>query len=143
MFELSGDPGAIGRLLAASLPALVTILGLLRGPGAIRTRLRHDVELLEKFPPDSEARRKFEVYLSEQVDHFAKYETASKRDVQGLVIAGVLVVGFGALALWLFTLEDWWWWILAASIAIFALAGLATMYESAQKIPRDDKGKPL
>lgn len=138
---LSADWATIGKVAVGVVPAAVTLAGLSRGPGAMRSRLKHDVELLEKLPPESEARTKYEAYLAIQVDRFAKLETESSRDIQGLVISGIMVVIFGAAALVLFSLDGWWWWIGGVVIAIFSLAGLSSMFDDAQRVPRDAKGK--
>lgn len=141
--ELFGaDLTTIGRVLVGAVPAVVTLVGLTRGPGAMRSRLKHDVEVLEKLPAGTEARTRYEAYLAIQVERFAKLETESRRDIQGLVIAGFLVVGVGAIALYCFALEGWWWWICGVVLSVFAIAGLSTMFEAAQRVPRNEKGKP-
>lgn len=132
----------LGKAVLAGVPVLVTVVGILRGPGALRQRLRHDVELLEKLPEDSEARNRLLTLLDKEIEQLVLVDTEGKRDWTGFGTSLVLVVALGGLGLWLWGLDAALWRALALIPWLFALVGLTSILESLQKIPRDEKGKP-
>ncbi|MGL4173998.1 MAG: hypothetical protein ACRCTR_08005 [Actinomycetota bacterium] len=137
------DLETAARVLAVLVPASVTLAGIIRGPGALRSRLRHDVELVEKLPEDSVARKMLLESIASQVDRVTKLETESSRDWEGTIIGTILVVIFLGLAVWLGGLGTWWAWVLAVLTGVFGLAGLAHVSETAQRVPRDEKGNKI
>jgi hypothetical protein len=141
--NLDIDWATAWRAALGALPVIVTLAGLARGPGAVRSRLKHDVELLEKLPEGTAARESYEKYLETQVNRLAKLETESSRDLQGLVISVVLVVAIGGFGLWLMTLDHWVGWVIGVAAIVFAAAGLGSVFDDAQKVPRDEKGKRI
>lgn len=132
-----------GRVLVGALPILAILAGAIRGPGAFRSRLKHDLDLLEKIPEETEARKLFEDYLAEQVRRFSTLETNSSRNWQNVIIGSALVGAFLALTLYWGTRDHWAWWVVATVPAAFALAGLVYVFEAAQRRPRDDEGNPI
>lgn len=134
---------AVGKWAITAVPAVVALLGFLRGPGALRSKLRHDIEMLEKLPKDSDPYKKLLVYIDAQVARFARIETESSRDVQGFVVGLVLSALIWGAALWLWTLGAWYWRAGAVVVACVALAGMSVTFDSAQKVPRGEDGKPI
>lgn len=65
--------------------------------------------------------------------------TEPRRDPNGITIALILIIGFGALAAWLFTLGGWW---IAAAVpcALIGAFGIVGLVESLQVRPRNDRG---
>jgi hypothetical protein len=131
------------QAVAAVVPAVVAAVGLARGPGSMRSRLRHDVQMLSELPPDSPAHKTLLAHVGDRIEHLAKFETEATRSWDSFVIALFISVGFGALALWLFTSDRWYWWLSGVPMAVIALATLTIMFEAAQRVPRDPKGKRL
>jgi len=137
------EPDAIARILAVSAPALVALAGALRGPGALRSRLRHDIELLNSLPTDSAAHTNLLQHIEHQLLNLSKLETEGKRDWQGLIISAVLVLAFAAGAYWFIDRLTWWGWVTGGTLALFALVGLGEVFGRAQRVPRDNKGNKL
>lgn len=134
------DWQSFGRLALGALPALVALVGVLSGPGALRSKLRHDIEMLEKLPKDSSAHRRLLQYIDAQVERFANLETESSRDWNGLVGGFVSAVVLWAGFLYLIPMDTWWSWILGVLVGLFALVAMILIFESAAKVPRNPKG---
>ena len=128
------------KTLPAVVPAAATIIGLGRGPGALRSRLRHDVELVEKLPADSTAQRKMLSHIESQIDRISKLETEASRDVQSLVLALIFAPTLGILTLYLADRDHWLAWAAAVFSGLLALVFVYGIFESAQRVPRDQKG---
>jgi len=133
----------VAKVCAAGASLLVALAGLVRGRASLHSKLDQDLDLLAKLPEGSNARSHFLEYVEGQVETFTLLQTQGARDWQGFVIAGFLVIGLQAFALWLVTLDGWWWAILAVVVTLFAVAGMVSMYDSAKLVPRDEEGKPL
>ena len=132
----------VGRVVVGGLPVAVTLLGLLRGPGALRSTLKHDLALLEQLPETSPARGTWLKHIEMQVERIRLLDSEGKRSWQDFGIALGLVVALLAGTVWLWGLSAWWQLAIAGVLAIFALAGMSTMFEALQRVPRDEKGKP-
>ncbi|GAA0363856.1 hypothetical protein GCM10009530_11930 [Microbispora corallina] len=134
-----------GDLVAKSLPAVVPLLTALyaatRGPGVIRERLKNDAEVLEKLP-DSDARTQLLELIGDEVRALRQYNSA-KRDLTSLGMALVAAPALGYLALWLAGLGPWWGPPAALVAGFLALACTYGIFESAQRVPRDAKGRRL
>lgn len=137
------DWTAAGRVLAGVVPVVIALVGLSRGPGAVRARLRHDIELLDKLPAGSPAYQRLESYLDGQVERFTKLETESSRDVQGAIISFVLVLAFAFTGVWLVSLGAWWQAVPGLVSLLFAAVGTGETYKAVQRVPRDEAKKPL
>ncbi|KAA1426466.1 hypothetical protein [Nocardioides antri] len=133
----------VGQVLATAAPLAVAALGASRGPGALRSRLRHDVDMLDKLPEGTAARASMLGYLDEQISRIRKLDAEATRDVTASVLGAVLALVFIWGAIWLIDREDWWWQIMAAGPAVLALAALIYLFEAVQRVPRDDKGHPI
>jgi len=137
------DYQSLGRVLLGALPAVVAVIGLYRGPGTLRANLRHDIEMLEKLPEGSDARTKMLAFVDSQVERFAKLETEASRDRIGFSIGLFMSVGFGALGLWCATQGGFWWMFGAVWAWSGSLLSLGLLFDSAQRVPRDEKGTKI
>lgn len=133
----------VGRVIGTLAPAAVALLGAFRGPGALRSRLRHDADLLEKLPEGSAAHGTLLAHLNDQLERIAKTESEGKRDTSGAAVGGFVAVLFAWLTVFLYTQDDWWWRALSAIAAFLAVFGLAYLFERIQKVPRDEKDNPI
>lgn len=137
------DPLLATQLVAGTVTAGVTLVGFFSGPGALRNRLKNDIDLLEKLPPGSAAHETLLAHIDDQLTAIRSLDQTASRDGQGAVIGGLLVIGFGWLGFYLIGLDDWWWDLTGALVLIFAAAGLTSVYDDIQRVPRDPKGKRI
>lgn len=133
----------VGKVLVGLLPTLTVLAGVIRGPGVFRSRLKHDVELLEKIPTGTRARSLFEDYLAAQVERFADFETKAERHWPNVLIGAPFTLVVLGLTVFLLSRDDWWWWAVATVPFAVALAALVVVYEAALRVPRDEDKKPL
>jgi hypothetical protein len=131
------------KVAAALVPAIVAVIGLARGPGQARAMLRFDVELLAKLPDSSAAHKRLLKQLDDRLAKFGDYEATASRDIPMLVVSIVTAPGLAYLAIWLTTRDEWWAIALAVPTATFSLLFLYGIFECAQRVPRDSKGKRL
>ncbi len=100
----------------------------------------HDVELAEKLP-DSEARTALLDLVYSDVQALRRYDLEARRDVPMLVVALIAAPLLGYLTIWVIRQDGWW--VLPAAV----FSGVATLlfvygiFESAQRVPRDQKGR--
>ena len=134
------DWQSVGRWAIAVVPAAVALVGVLQGPGALRSRLRHDIEMLEKLPKDSAAHAKLLGYIDAQMERFAKVETDSRRDWNGLIGGTVASVVLGVAFMGLGAYDTWWSLMLRVLAVLSGLTALIVVFESAGKVPRNEKG---
>jgi hypothetical protein len=128
------------KTLPALIPLVVAIIGATRGPGALRARLKHDAELVKDFP-DSDARTALLKLVEDDVEALRHFDSGSRNQSSlALAVAGTVLLGY--LAIWLFAREGWWV-ILGALVGLLATVFLFGIFESAQKVPRDEKGKRI
>lgn len=121
----------------------MALVGATRGPGALRSRLRHDAELLDKLPEGSEAHKTLLDHLNDQLERIAKSESEGKRDIYGSVLGGFVAIGFAWLTVFLYTQDDWWWRVFSPVTAFLAVFGLSYIFDRIQKVPRDEKNNPI
>lgn len=131
------------RVVATLVPAVVAVVAFASGPGGLRSRLRHDAEVLEKLPPGSAAHTELLDLVATQVTRIAQLETDASRNWPMLVGAALAT----PFAFWgtieLATADHWWWWIVAVGLGFTGLALLYGIFESAQRVPRDKDGNRL
>lgn len=137
------DPLVASQIAAVTITASVTLAGFFSGPGALRNRLKGDIELLEKLPPESTAHSTLLANIDDQLKVIQKLDRTASRDGQGAIIGAILVVAFGWLGFYLLRLNDWWWQMGGAVTLIFAAAGLAVVFEDLQRVPRDKDNKRI
>lgn len=131
------------KVVAAALPAVAAILGLVNSSGRMRKQIRDDIELLDKLPADSEAHERLLSHIAGQVETLISWRETSKRDWSGLSV-GVVITGlFGVGAWWLFGHGRFWTSVLGALSLVVAALGLFGISESIARVPRDDKGRRL
>lgn len=128
------------KTLPAVVPAVATVVGLGRGPGALRSRLKHDVDLVEKLPDGSGAQEKLLTHIEGQITRISKLETDATRDWSSFVLAIVSAPSLGVLTIYLAGREHWLAWIAAVFSGLLALVFVYGIFESAQRVPRDKKG---
>lgn len=132
---------SLARLVPVLAPVAVAALGTTRGPNPLRTAIRHDVETLKELPAESPAAKVMESFLMDQIERLARASSEDvRRDVPMLVFAlfATPLLGWGAIALY----QRGDVWVLAAFlVGMLAMVFLNGIFESAQKVPRDGKGK--
>lgn len=131
----------IGKAVAGAIPIVAAIVGFFRGPGVLRSRLNHDVDLLQRLPPGSPPHDHLLEKIDRQLRTIESIDREASRDVSSAVIAFLLIVGLTFASVWLWAIQVWWGYLLAIGIAIFALAGIASMIDSLELVPRDEKGR--
>lgn len=133
----------IARVAVGAVPAVVAVVGLTRGPGSLRSTLNHDIAALKDLPPDSAAHGRLLLLIEREVDRLAKWETESTRDISGVILGVILTVALGALGLALLGYDGWYWHLAAVPVFFVAAVGLYGMFESIQRVPRNEKGHRL
>lgn len=133
----------IARAASTALPAIAALAGLSRGPGRLRANLKHDAEILAKLPPDSSAYAALLRLVEAQVARMAKLETEATRHWSMFVVALLVTPLLGWLTIWLVQTATWWSILLAAPVGLLAIVFVYGIFETAQKVPRDSKGKRI
>jgi hypothetical protein len=135
------DWESLARLVPVVAPVAVAVLGATRGPNPLRTAIRHDAETLKELPAESPAAKALESFLMDQIERLARASSEDvKRNVPMLVLAlfATPLLGWGTIALY----QRGGMWVLAAVlVGTLATVFLYGIFESAQKVPRDGKGK--
>lgn len=67
----------------------------------------------------------------------------TRRDTPAMIMAIISTTFLTALITWLFTIGTWWAITIAILAALLALVMVYGIVESAQVVPRDEKGKRL
>lgn len=147
------DWHAVAQIAGTAITAGVALAGYLTGPGALRSRLKGDVELLTNLPTDSSAHEKLLEHIDHQIETIVKLDTEASRDTSGAVIASLMALGLGWLAFYLFGLDwrpwgwhhvwKWVWNALGVVMVVSAAACLSLMFDALQRVPRDIGGKPI
>lgn len=110
----------------------------------MRSRLRHDVDLLEKLPTDSPSRGALLEHVSLQVVRLCSLESPeSRRDWSSFGFALVTAPLLLSLTVTLVQGGAWWQFALAPVTAVVGIACFYGIFESAQRVPRNAKGKRL
>lgn len=113
--------------------ALVTVA---RGSGVLRTRLRHDVEIVKDLP-DSSARASLLTHINNEIAALVAYDKA-RRDLPMLIVALALAPTFGYLASWLILVKgEWWALALGVVCAVASVVFLYGIFEAGERVPRD------
>lgn len=120
---------------------VAALLASSRGPGVIRSRLKHDAEVLEKLP-ESRARNDLIELLRDEIAVLRRYDQG-RRDIPMMVVALLATPLLGYLTIWLAQLGKWWSIGLAIPFGLLALVFAYGIFETAQRVPRDSKGKRL
>lgn len=132
--------------VSASLLALVTagtaLLGFLGVPGRRRSQLRHDIDMLDKLPKDSDAYRLMLTRITRQISRL-EGPLHGRRNWPTFVLALVFAPGSGLLMIYLWNFGSWWSYLLAIPAGLLTVVFLYGIFESGQKVPRDGKGRRL
>lgn len=137
------DWETLAKTLAALVPAVVALVGLTRGPGSLRARLKHDAEILEKLPPSSSAHKRLLGLLDTQIERVAKLETDASRHWPSFVGALLTAPALGYATVWLFQRGTWWGVAAAIPVGLLTTVLIYGVFESAQRVPRDKAGKRI
>lgn len=133
----------VAKVAIAAVPAGTAALGIARGAGGLRNRLKHDVELLEKLPDESEAKEALLSSVARQIKRIERAEQDSSRDVPMLVLALVTAPLLGYLTLWLIQRGHWWTAILAVPTGVLGLVFVYGIFDSAENAPRGSTRRRL
>ena len=137
---------AILDSLSASLLALVTagtaLLGFLGVPGRRRSQLRHDIDMLEKLPNDSDAHRLMMDRITRQISRL-EGDRNGRRNWPFFVFTLLFTPASGLLTIFLWNVGSWWGFVLAVPVGFLTIILLVAVFDSGQKVPRDSKGQRL
>nr|WP_146177678.1 hypothetical protein [Sphaerisporangium cinnabarinum] len=128
---------AVGVLLPVIVPLVLASLRT----SPLDRRLDHDVERVAKLP-ESEAR----TLILERIRRTVEAQSAEpegRRDTPMLVVSVILTGALGWLTVWLVANGAWWSYTLAAVAALLCLLFVYGIFETAQKVPRDEKGRRI
>ncbi|MCW2792875.1 MAG: hypothetical protein JWO76_1973 [Nocardioides sp.] len=126
-------------LISAIATGLVGVVGLARGTGRVRTRLKSDVEILASLPPGP-ARDRWLAHVEATVDRLVEDETDKTRDWPMLIPAMLVAPGLAALTAWLILEGGWWQYLLAVPTGLLGLIFVYGIFETGQKAKRDGRG---
>lgn len=126
------------KVLPPAVPALTAIATAMRGPGALRSKVLRDAEIVAKLP-DSQARTTMLELLDTETTRLKAYNTATGRYWTRLTSFVLATAGFGYLTAWLVTQSHWWSWF-AIATGFVGLNFLIAVFESARRVPKDPTG---
>ena len=131
------------KALPALVPLVTVLITLGRGPGALRDRIKHDVELVEKLP-DSRARDGMLDLVEREVRDLNRFDATASRDLPMFGLSLVSAPLLGYLTLWLIRDQHGWWTVPTAVVSgLLALLFVYGIFETGQRVPRDKGGKRL
>jgi hypothetical protein len=131
------------RALPALVPLITLLVTLVRGPGALRSRIKHDIELLVQLPESAPARDALLSIINSDIETLGAYHTA-KRDWSMFVVAIICAPLLGYLAVWLVVEQDGWWTVPVAFVSgLFAVIFVYGIFEAGERVPRDEHGKRI
>src|SRR4051794_33180264 len=97
---------AIAKALPAVVPLGTALFAATRGPSVLRSRIKHDAEVVEKLP-DSEARTALLDLVKDEVEQL-RLDGQGSRNLSTLVMAFIGALGTGYLTVWLVSRGTWW-----------------------------------
>jgi hypothetical protein len=133
----------VARVIGVLVPAAAAILGFTRGPNALRSRLKHDAETLDKLPKDSEAHRALLEHVNAQVRDLRRYETVATRHWPSFIGALILAPLSGYATVWLLQRATWGGFVGAFLCGFLTITLAYGIFEAGKSVPRDAKGKRL
>jgi hypothetical protein len=123
------------RVLAAVIPLVTAAIALARGPGAIRSRLKHDSEILEKLPAESDARKGLLEVIADDVRALREYQAATRNwPMFGFAIVTAAATVYATI--WLIARGEWWSLLLALPVGFLATVLIYGTFESAVRKKR-------
>lgn len=123
------------RVLPPAVPALTAIAAAVRGPGALRSKILRDAEIVAKLP-ESQARETMLELLHVETTRLKAYQTGTARYWTKLTSFVLATAGFGYLTAWLVTRPHWWSWF-AIATGYVGLNFLIAVFQSARRVPKD------
>ncbi len=137
---------AAARLFGFLADALGWLAGRTR-PARLRSLAEHTSDLIAKTPEGSAARPTLTRHLDDLAERLVTAERASldrQRDASGIVVALVLLGGFGLLTWWAIGFDGWWRWFVVVPSAFLALVGFVGFFTELSGSKPEDKaaGKP-
>jgi hypothetical protein len=135
------DWEALTKLVVAVVPALAGLIAAARGPTRVRSNLRHDGETLEKLP-EGAAKEELLRLVERQVSGLRR-SLDGQRNTGVLVMALIATPLLGVFALWLFQRDTWWGLVSGAVVSFLAISCAYGIFESAERVPRDSKGRRI
>ena len=132
----------VAQLLPPLVTLLVAIVGLAQGPGRARSALRHEAETLKDLPTGGPAAKAMEARIVDQIEQLNQLTSRdARRDVPMLVVALIAAPLLGWLTINLYGRDGWQWKAAAVGAGVMALLFVYGVFESARRIPRDEKGR--
>lgn len=130
----------LSRLIAALATLGTATAGFFKGSGAERSAAKEEAELLALLPTDSDAYRMLAAHVTRRVERLTQPGT---RDWPMFVVALLVAPVLGWTTIWLVQRGTMWSWLLAPLAGLAFLIFLYGLFETAQKVSRDTKGKRL
>jgi hypothetical protein len=127
------------RVIGVLIPAAAALLGFVRGPNALRSRLKHDAETLDKLPKDSEAHRALLEHIRAQVSDLRRYETVATRHWPSLIGALVFAPLTGYATVWLIQRTTWGGFVGALLCGFLTITLAYGIFEAGQRAPETPK----
>jgi ABC-type amino acid transport system permease subunit len=137
------DWDTIAKVTGAVVPAVAAVLGYFSGPGRLRSHIRYDVDTLVKLPDGSAARRALDQLVSSRVEKLRKVEVEGRVDLTMLVVSLIATPLLVWTTVWLFGHPGWIWKFGSVITGVVAFVFVYGIFESAQRVPRDEKGRVL
>ncbi len=131
----------IAKALSILVPGVVTVAGLVRGPGAKRESVREDAQTLALLPADSKSYAAMERWLEEQIEFLRTFEKDASRDWPMFAVSVVAAPALAYATIELAVAGQWWQYVLAATTGMLAIVFVYGIFECAERVPRDKDRK--
>lgn len=129
---------AIGLGGAVALAAL-TLAREWATTRSARSRIRDDIEILDKLPAESPAADALRAHIERAILRLVESDQTHRRDPSGLILTAFFVAATAWTVRAAATGSDWWF-LAVFGLGLFAIAGFATSFP---KVPRDESGREI
>lgn len=128
------------KFVPALIPVVSLVLSATQGTGKERKIMAHDAEVASQLP-EGPARNAVLALVERQAELLG--DNSRRRDTPMLVVSLLVATAAWYGTVWLFQLDQWWGYVLSLLCGIVGLLFTYGIFETAKRIPRDDKGHAL
>lgn len=114
----------------------------MRGDGGRRNQIKADAEILVLLPKESKAYKDLESHIEGEVLQLRRW-SSGKQNWTMFVFALVAAPLLGWSSFLFFARDVWWSYIAGVATTMLALVFLYGLFETGQRVPRDEKGKRI
>lgn len=125
--------------LSAAATGVVSVVGVVRGTGRMRSRLKADAEIAAALPPGP-ARDRLIAHVEAGVTRLIEDESEKSRDWPMFIVAVLVAPSLVALTAWLILRGEWWSYLAAVPVALLAVLFIYGVFETGQRAKRDARG---